>query len=42
MGRNTFDRSTFRRTLVEAMSDLGVLPPEGVFAERRELVGARG
>ena len=29
---NHFDRGTFRRTLAEAMSHLGVLPPEGVFA----------
>jgi GT2 family glycosyltransferase len=42
LARNTFDRGTFRRTLAEAMSHLGVLPPEGVFAERRELVAARG
>ena len=42
MGRNTFDRNTFRRTLVEAMSNLGVMPPGDVFAEQRELVGAQG
>jgi glycosyltransferase involved in cell wall biosynthesis len=41
IARNSFDRGTFRRTLVEAMSHLGVLPPEGVFAERRGLVAAR-
>jgi len=40
IARNSFDRGTFRRTLVEAMSHLGVLPPEGVFAERRGLVAA--
>ena len=27
IARNSFDRGTFRRTLVEAMSHLGVLPP---------------
>lgn len=42
VARSTFDRGTFRRTLAEAMSHLGVLPPEGVFAERRELAAARG
>ena len=42
IARNSFDRGTFRRTLVEAMSHLGVLPPEGLFAERRGLVGTRG
>jgi GT2 family glycosyltransferase len=31
VARTTFDRGTFRRTLAEAMSHLGVLPPEGVF-----------
>jgi hypothetical protein len=41
IARNSFDRGTFRRTLVEAMSHLGVLPPEGVFAERRGVVAAR-
>ena len=41
IARNSFDRGTFRRTLVEAMSHLGVLPPEGVFAEQRGLVAAR-
>jgi len=35
MARSTFDRGTFRRTLVEAMSHLGILPPEGIFAEQR-------
>jgi GT2 family glycosyltransferase len=40
IARSTFDRGTFRRTLAEAMSHLGVLPPEGVFAERRELATA--
>ena len=34
LARHSFDRGTFRRTLVEAMSHLGVLPPEGVFATR--------
>jgi len=33
VARTRFDRGTFRRTLAEAMSHLGVLPPEGVFAE---------
>jgi GT2 family glycosyltransferase len=42
LARATFDRGTFRRTLVEAMSHLGVLPPEGVFAEQRELATGRG
>ena len=42
IARNTFDRETFRRTLAEAMSHLGVLPPEGVFAERPQLAAARG
>lgn len=42
IARSTFDRGTFRRTLAEAMSHVGVLPPEGVFAERRELATARG
>jgi GT2 family glycosyltransferase len=42
IARSTFDRGTFRRTLAEAMSHLGVLPPEGVFAEHRELATARG
>jgi len=42
LARNVFDRGTFRRTLAEAMSHLGVLPPEGVFAERRDLTAARG
>ena len=41
IARNSFDRGTFRRTLVEAMSHLGVLPPDGVFAERRGLVASR-
>jgi GT2 family glycosyltransferase len=41
IARNSFDRGTFRRTLLEAMSHLGVLPPEGVFTERRGLVTAR-
>jgi GT2 family glycosyltransferase len=40
IARSTFDRGTFRRTLAEAMSHLGVLPPEGVFAEHRELATA--
>jgi O-antigen biosynthesis protein len=31
VARKKFDRTTFRRTLAEAMSHLGVLPPEGVF-----------
>jgi GT2 family glycosyltransferase len=31
IARRNFDRGTFRRTLAEAMSHLGVLPPEGVF-----------
>ena len=38
IARHSFDRGTFRRTLVEAMSYLGVLPPEGVFSKPRELV----
>jgi GT2 family glycosyltransferase len=42
IARNNFDRGTFRRTLAEAMSHLGVLPPEGVFAKQREPVAARG
>ena len=41
IARNSFDRGTFRRTLVEAMSQLGVLPPEGIFAQRRNAVAAR-
>ena len=31
IARGSFDRGTFRRTLAEAMSHLGMLPPEGVF-----------
>ena len=31
VARTSFDRGTFQRTLAEAMSHLGVLPPEGVF-----------
>ena len=31
IARNSFDRGTFRRTLAEAMSYLGMLPPQGVF-----------
>jgi GT2 family glycosyltransferase/glycosyltransferase involved in cell wall biosynthesis len=31
LARSQFDRDTFRGTLVEAMSHLGMLPPEGVF-----------
>ncbi len=31
IARNSFDRGTFRRTLAEAMSHLGVLPPAGAF-----------
>ena len=42
IARNNFDRGTFSRTLAEAMSHLGVLPPEGVFGKRREPVAARG
>jgi glycosyltransferase involved in cell wall biosynthesis len=42
LARNVFDRGTFRRTLAEAMSHLGILPPEGIFAERRDLVAVRG
>ena len=42
IGRSTFDRGTFRHTLAEAMSHLGVLPPEDVFAEHRKLAAARG
>ena len=43
IARLTFDRDTFRRTLAEAMSHLGVLPPEGVFdGIPRELAAARG
>jgi hypothetical protein len=42
IARTTFDRATFRRTLAEAMSHLGVLPPEGIFAEQRELATASG
>ena len=43
IARNHFDRGTFRRTLAEAMSHLGVLPPEGVFGGAPlELVAARG
>ena len=38
IARTKFDRDTFRRTLAEAMSHLGVLPPEGV---RRDAVRAR-
>jgi len=37
LARTNFDRGTFRRTLAEAMSHLGVLPPEGVFRKPREL-----
>jgi glycosyltransferase involved in cell wall biosynthesis len=32
LARTRFDRGTFRRTLTEAMSYLGVMPPEGAFA----------
>jgi GT2 family glycosyltransferase len=43
IARNSFDRGTFRRTLAEAMSHLGVLPPEGVFdGVPLELATARG
>ena len=43
IARSSFDRETFRRTLAEAMSHLGVLPPEGVFAGApRALAAARG
>jgi len=42
VARNSFDRGTFRRTLVEAMSYVGILPPEGVFAELPAPVAARG
>lgn len=43
VARNSFDRGTFRRTLAEAMSHLGVLPPEGVFdGAPLELAAARG
>ena len=42
IARDTFDRGTFRRTLVEAMSHLGILPPEGVFAARSAPVAVRG
>jgi GT2 family glycosyltransferase len=43
IARNSFDRATFRRTLAEAMSHLGVLPPEGVFdGVQPELATARG
>jgi hypothetical protein len=31
LAQSQFDRDTFRGTLVEAMSHLGMLPPEGVF-----------
>jgi hypothetical protein len=34
LGRTVFDRGTFRRTLAEAMSHLGILPPEDLFTER--------
>ena len=40
IARSRFDRDTFRRTLVEAMSYLGLMPPEGVLAERRDSVSA--
>ena len=43
IARGSFDRGTFRRTLAEAMSHLGVLPPEGVFdGAPLELAAARG
>lgn len=43
IARNDFDRGTFRRTLAEAMSHLGVLPPEGAFTGAPfELAAARG
>ena len=42
IARSTFDRATFRRTLADAMSHVGMLPPDGIFAERRELATARG
>lgn len=43
IARNNFARATFRRTLAEAMSHLGVLPPEGIFSsEPLELAAARG
>jgi GT2 family glycosyltransferase len=32
LAHTRFDRRTFRRTLAEAMSHLGVMPPEGAFA----------
>jgi GT2 family glycosyltransferase len=31
IARSSFDRATFRRTLSEGMSYLGVLPPDGIF-----------
>ena len=43
IARNSFDRGTFRRTLAEAMSHLGMLPPQGVFdGAPLELAAARG
>jgi O-antigen biosynthesis protein len=43
IARSRFDRDTFRRTLAEAMSHLGVLPPQGVFdGIPRVLAAARG
>jgi len=43
LARSKFDRGTFRRTLAEAMSHLGVLPPAGAFARPPLEVGvARG
>jgi GT2 family glycosyltransferase len=43
IARSHFDRDTFRRALAEAMSHLGVLPPEGVFdGIPRALAAARG
>jgi GT2 family glycosyltransferase len=43
VARNKFDRATFRRTLADAMSHLGIQPPEGVFARKPyELSAARG
>jgi glycosyltransferase involved in cell wall biosynthesis len=42
IARTNFDRGTFRRTLAEAMTHLGVLPPAGAFAGTPyELAAAR-
>jgi GT2 family glycosyltransferase len=42
VSRSRFDRATFRTTLVEAMSHLGFMPPEGAFATAPGELAAAG